>query len=50
IIHLGDGEAAVKAVFDNDVGLSVGQTAVIAPAAQSVRVFDAATGLAMKAG
>ncbi|TIX05361.1 MAG: ABC transporter ATP-binding protein, partial [Mesorhizobium sp.] len=48
IIHLGDGEAAVKAVFDNDVGLSVGQTAVIAPAAQSVRVFDAATGLAMK--
>lgn len=50
IIHLGDGEAAVKAVFDNDVGLSVGQTAVIAPAAQSVRVFDATTGLAMKAG
>lgn len=50
IIHLGDGEAAVKAVFDNDVGLSVGQTTVIAPAAQSVRVFDAATGLAMKAG
>ncbi|QIA22767.1 ABC transporter ATP-binding protein [Mesorhizobium sp. AA22] len=50
IIHLGDGEAAVKAVLDNDVGLSVGQTAVIAPAAQSVRVFDAATGLAMKAG
>ncbi|RWI60998.1 MAG: ABC transporter ATP-binding protein [Mesorhizobium sp.] len=47
IIHLGDGEAAVKAVFDNDVGLSVGQTAVIAPAAQSVRVFDATTGLAM---
>ncbi|RWE56083.1 ABC transporter ATP-binding protein [Mesorhizobium sp.] len=50
IIRLGDGEAAVKAVFDNDVGLSVGQTAVIAPAAQSVRVFDAATGLALKAG
>lgn len=50
IIHLRDGEAAVKAVLDNDVGLSVGQTAVIAPAAQSVRVFDAATGLAMKAG
>ncbi|UVC18476.1 ABC transporter ATP-binding protein [Mesorhizobium onobrychidis] len=50
IVHLGQGESAVKAVFDNDVGLSVGQTAVVAPAAQSVRVFDAATGLAMKAG
>ncbi|AZO67421.1 MULTISPECIES: ABC transporter ATP-binding protein [unclassified Mesorhizobium] len=50
IVHLGLGESAVKAVFDNDVGLAIGQTAVVAPAAQSVRVFDAATGLAMKAG
>ncbi|RUU43302.1 ABC transporter ATP-binding protein [Mesorhizobium sp. M6A.T.Ce.TU.002.03.1.1] len=50
IVHLGQGESAVKALFDNDVGLAIGQTAVVAPAAQSVRVFDAATGLAMKAG
>lgn len=50
IVHLGQGEAAVKTVFDNDVGLAIGDTAVIAPTASSVRVFDAATGLAMKAG
>ncbi|TJW52048.1 MAG: sugar ABC transporter ATP-binding protein, partial [Mesorhizobium sp.] len=50
IVHLGQGESAVKAVFDNDVGLAIGQAAVVAPAQASVRVFDAATGLAMKAG
>lgn len=50
IIHLGDGETAVKAVFDNDVGLAIGQTAVVAPAVEAVRVFDAATGLALRAG
>ncbi|MCA0045643.1 ABC transporter ATP-binding protein [Mesorhizobium sp. B283B1A] len=50
IVHLGEGAGAVKAVFDNDVGLSIGQTAVVAPAASSVRVFDAASGLAMGAG
>jgi multiple sugar transport system ATP-binding protein len=50
IVHLGEGESAVKAVFENDVGLSVGQTAVVAPPASSVRVFDAATGLAVRAG
>ncbi|RWN27682.1 MAG: ABC transporter ATP-binding protein [Mesorhizobium sp.] len=50
IVHLGQGEAAVKTVFDNDVGLTIGDTAVIAPTTSSVRVFDAATGLSMKAG
>ena len=49
IVHLGEGEQGVKAVFDNDVGLAIGQTAILAPAAQSVRIFDAATGAAMKA-
>ncbi|TJV11545.1 MAG: sugar ABC transporter ATP-binding protein, partial [Mesorhizobium sp.] len=49
IVHLGQGESAVKAVFDNDVGLAIGQTAVVAPAQASVRVFDAATGRALKA-
>ncbi|MBZ9884051.1 ABC transporter ATP-binding protein [Mesorhizobium sp. CA10] len=50
IVHLGEGEGAVKAVFENDVGLSVGETAVVAPPASSVRVFAAATGLAVRAG
>ncbi|MDG4874898.1 ABC transporter ATP-binding protein [Mesorhizobium sp. WSM4935] len=50
IVHLGEGESAVKAVFENDVGLSVGQTAVVAPPASSVRVFDAGTGRAIKVG
>ncbi|MBZ9762331.1 ABC transporter ATP-binding protein [Mesorhizobium sp. CA8] len=50
IVHLGEGEGAVKAVFENGVGLSVGQAAVVAPPASSVRVFDAATGLAVRAG
>ncbi|MBZ9841656.1 ABC transporter ATP-binding protein [Mesorhizobium sp. CA5] len=50
IVHLGEGESAVKAVFENDVGLSIGQTAVVAPPASSVRVFEAATGLAVRAG
>ncbi|TPK18693.1 ABC transporter ATP-binding protein [Mesorhizobium sp. B2-5-9] len=50
IVHLGQGDGAVKAVFDNDVGLSIGELAVVAPAASSVRVFDAVSGLAMRAG
>ncbi|SIT59355.1 sn-glycerol-3-phosphate import ATP-binding protein UgpC [Mesorhizobium prunaredense] len=50
IVHLGQGESAVKAVFDNDVGLAIGLTAVVAPAVHSVRVFDAGTGRAIKAG
>ncbi|WP_027050965.1 ABC transporter ATP-binding protein [Mesorhizobium erdmanii] len=50
IVHLGEGEGTVKAVFDNDVGLSIGQTAAVAPTAAAVRVFDAASGVAMKAG
>ncbi|TPO03720.1 ABC transporter ATP-binding protein [Mesorhizobium sp. B1-1-5] len=50
IVHLGEGESAVKAVFENDVGLSVGRTAIVAPPASSVRVFDAETGLAVRAG
>jgi multiple sugar transport system ATP-binding protein len=49
ILHLGDGDTAVKAVFDNDVGLTIGETAVIAPHSASVRIFDAATGQAIRA-
>jgi len=50
IVHLGEGEAAVKAVFDNDVGLSVGEAVTVAPHEASVRVFDAASGVAIRAG
>jgi multiple sugar transport system ATP-binding protein len=50
IVHLGQGESTVKTVFDNDVGLAIGDIAIVAPAASAVRVFDAATGLAIKAG
>ena len=33
IVHLGDGEAAVKAVFDNDgAGAGIGEQAIVAPA------------------
>ena len=48
IVHLGEGEQAVKAVFDNDVGLSIGETATVAPDASSVRLFDAETGAAIR--
>jgi multiple sugar transport system ATP-binding protein len=47
IVHFGEGDAAVKAVFDNDVGLSIGQSATLVPNQASVRVFDAASGRAI---
>jgi multiple sugar transport system ATP-binding protein len=50
IVHLGDGDAGVKAVFDNDVGLAIGDQATLAPHPEGVRVFDAATGVAIGAG
>jgi multiple sugar transport system ATP-binding protein len=48
IVHLGEGETAVKAVFDNDVGLAIGDMAVVAPHDEAVRIFDAATGMAIR--
>jgi multiple sugar transport system ATP-binding protein len=48
IVHLGDGEQTAKAVFDNDVGLGVGEVATIVPEAASVRLFDAETGAAIR--
>jgi multiple sugar transport system ATP-binding protein len=47
IVHLGDGETTIKAVFDNDVGLKIGDAAVVAPNEASVRIFDAANGKAI---
>jgi multiple sugar transport system ATP-binding protein len=48
IVHFGDGETAVKAVFDNDVGLKIGESAIVAPHSASVRIFDAASGIAIE--
>jgi multiple sugar transport system ATP-binding protein len=49
IVHLGQGETGVKAVFDNDVGPGIGDVAVLAPNEASIRIFDAATGVAIRA-
>lgn len=47
IVHLGLGESAIKAVFENDVALA--QEAIVSPNEASVRIFDAATGAAIRA-
>jgi multiple sugar transport system ATP-binding protein len=47
IAHLGDGETAVKTAFENDVALTLGERVTIVPEPVSVRLFDAATGLAI---
>lgn len=47
IVHLGRDGTAVKAVFENDVAL--GDVAVVSPTEASVRLFDAATGAAIRA-
>lgn len=49
IVHLGEGAEAVKAVFDNDVAVAIGETARVVPDAAAVRFFDAATGAAIRA-
>lgn len=48
VVHLGDGEQRVKAVFDNDVSVENGGTAHIAVEAGSVRLFDAQSGASIK--
>lgn len=48
ILHLGQGAGATKAVFENDHGLGLGEAVVLAPLPEAVRLFDAATGQALK--
>jgi multiple sugar transport system ATP-binding protein len=48
IVHLGSGPTACKAVFENDVPLAVGDVARVLPHADSVRLFDATSGQALK--
>jgi multiple sugar transport system ATP-binding protein len=48
ILHLGQGSSAARVVLENDAGFAVGQTLHFAPLAASVRLFDAASGAALK--
>lgn len=48
IVHLGEGETAAKAVFDNDVGIDAGQSAGISVHPGAVRLFDAVSGMSIQ--
>jgi multiple sugar transport system ATP-binding protein len=48
IVHLGDGEQRIKAVFDNNVVLQSGETAHVAIEPGAIRLFDAQSGLAIR--
>jgi multiple sugar transport system ATP-binding protein len=48
VVHFGDGEKHVKAVFDNDAAVRVGETAHVALEPGAARLFDAASGAAIR--
>ncbi len=48
ILHLGEGSASAKAVFENDAGFELGRTLHFAPHPAAVRLFDAKTGAALR--
>lgn len=48
VVHFGDGQQRVKGVFDNDVAVRQGETAHVAVEPGSARLFDAATGNAIR--
>jgi multiple sugar transport system ATP-binding protein len=48
VVHFGDGEQRVKAVFDNDVAVQAGETVHVAAEPGFARLFDAATGVAIR--
>lgn len=48
VVHFGDGEQRVKAVFDNDVAVQAGETVHVAVEPGFARLFDAATGVAIR--
>ena len=47
IVHLGEGETAIKVVVENDPHASFGVSATIIPNMDAVRIFDHATGKAI---
>ena len=50
IVHLGDGDTAMKVVVDNDTHASFGASAVVMPNMGAVRVFDRASGKVIGGG
>jgi multiple sugar transport system ATP-binding protein len=48
VVHLGDGDQRIKAVFDNNLGLQSGQTAHVAIEPGAVRLFDDRSGMAIR--
>jgi multiple sugar transport system ATP-binding protein len=47
ILHLGDGATAIKAVLGNDAAFELNDRVAFTPLADAIRLFDAATGLAL---
>lgn len=48
VVHFGDGDRRVKAVFDNDIAIRTGETVHLAIEPGAARLFDAATGNAIR--
>ena len=48
VVHFGDGDRRVKAVFDNNLAVSVGETAYVALEPGGARLFDRASGTAIR--
>ncbi len=48
ILHLGEGAASAKTVFENDAGFEMGRALHFAPHPSAVRLFDAASGAALR--
>ena len=48
ILHLGQGRDVAKVVFENDAGFDPGKDLHFAPLPAAVRLFDAASGLALQ--
>lgn len=48
ILHLGDAAASAKTVFENDAGFEIGRALHFVPHPSAVRLFDAASGAALR--
>ncbi|WP_426033603.1 hypothetical protein [Cypionkella sp. TWP1-2-1b2] len=48
ILHLGEGAASAKTAFENDAGFEFGRALNFAPHPSAVRLFDAASGAALR--
>lgn len=50
IVHLGQGESAMKVVLDNEAKTSIGASAIVLPNMDAARIFDRASGAAIGQG